>query len=118
MADPHIDVVDDASWLARVGADVVAGVETGDLAQVPRWVREFVEVDQPLVGPVTELVAQRASPTMCHYAVDDRGQRRQGVGRRVVECRHGLGVGHHETPRRRAASTPERQPSSWKPQPW
>jgi glucosamine-6-phosphate deaminase len=26
VADPHIDVVDDASWLARVGADVVARV--------------------------------------------------------------------------------------------
>ena len=25
---------------------------------------------------------------------------------------------HHVTPRLSAASTPERQPSSWKPQPW
>jgi glucosamine-6-phosphate deaminase len=30
VADPHIDVVDDASWLARVGADVVAAVVRAD----------------------------------------------------------------------------------------
>ena len=31
----------------------------------------------------------------------------------------GQGGGAHQvTPKRRAASTPERQPSSWKPQPW
>ena len=37
MADPHIDVVDDASWLALVGADVVAGVvhDDGPVTIVP-----------------------------------------------------------------------------------
>ena len=55
MADPHIDVVDDASWLALVGADVVAGVvhDDGSVTIVPA-------TGETPVGMYAELAERRA----------------------------------------------------------
>jgi hypothetical protein len=52
-------------------------------------------------------VPQRAVARVAHPAYHEGGQGRQ------------VGDGaHQETPKAAAACTPERQPSSWKPQPW
>src|SRR4051812_29324497 len=60
---------------------------------------QVVQGDVPLVGAVAERVPDRAGPHVPHGAlVDDRL--------------------HQVTPSDRAAVTPERQPSSWKPHPW
>ena len=61
-----------------------------------------VDVYEPLVGAIAEAVAQWHPPRVTDVADDD--------------CRQ-LGEGHHDPPSLAAASTPERQPSSWKPQP-
>lgn len=55
MADPHIEVVDDASWLARAGADLVAGVVRADgpVTIVPA-------TGETPVGMYAELAARRA----------------------------------------------------------
>ena len=55
MADPHVDVVDDASWLALVGADVVAGVvhDDGPVTIVPA-------TGETPVGMYAELAERRA----------------------------------------------------------
>jgi hypothetical protein len=86
---------------------VVPRVEAGNRAQAPRWMGNLVEIDQPLVDAVTELVLDRTVSAVGDDTMDDRRQNGEVVGR----C-------HHVTPRALAASTPERQPSSWNPQPW
>jgi glucosamine-6-phosphate deaminase len=55
VADPQIDVVDDASWLARAGADVVAGVvhADGPVTIVPA-------TGETPVGMYAELAERRA----------------------------------------------------------
>ena len=81
------------------------GEETGQHAM---GAGQMVQVDQPQVGAIGERVPQRRQPGMGDPAVVQhrtRGQRAR-AGR------------HQVRPRARAAWTPDRQPSSWKPQPW
>ena len=82
------DLVYRAGGLALMNLLVVPGV---------------VGVDQPHGGAVRELVPERSPAQVPHPGADDGGRRR---------------TRHQVTPSARAASTPERQPSSWKPQPW
>ena len=76
MADPHIDVVDDASWLARVGADVVAGVVNAD-------------------GPVTIVPATGETPVGMYAELAERRARgdldTSGVS--IVQLDEYLGLG-------------------------
>ena len=76
MADPHIDVVDDASWLARVGADVVAGVVNAD-------------------GPVTIVPATGETPVGMYAELAERRTRgdldTDGVS--IVQLDEYLGLG-------------------------
>ena len=80
-------------------AEVVAGPEPGEGAQRKRHPRHVVEVNEPQVAAVAERAPDRVCPDMGDLA---RIQRRR----------------HQSTPRARAASMPDRQPSSWNPQPW
>ena len=82
-------------------AEVVAGAETGQRPQPRRQPGQVVQVDQPLVAAIAEGVAQRGGADMADPA--------------LIECR---GTGYHRPPSDSAAATPDRQPSSWKPQPW
>ena len=86
--------------------------------EVPGLAGERVQVDQPLVDPVPEGVPDRSGAPVRDLAGDQGWQRGQlracGRGRRREE----RGRAHQATPKCRAASTPERQPSSWNPQPW
>jgi len=76
VADPHIDVVDDASWLARVGADVVAGVVNAD-------------------GPVTIVPATGETPVGMYAELAERRARgdldTSGVS--IVQLDEYLGLG-------------------------
>src|SRR6185437_8141360 len=76
-------------------AEVVTGAEPGQ----PRDPGQVVEVDQPQVAAVAEHVAQ--------------GGRTRVADRDLIDARV-----HQVPPRARAAAAPDRQPSSWKPQPW
>jgi hypothetical protein len=87
-----VEVFPDAA--TRV-TEVVTGAEAG---QQP-GARQVIEIDQPHVGAVAEHVTQRDRP---------------GVGNPAL-VQHG---GHQVPPSARAAWAPDRQPSSWKPQPW
>ena len=102
---------------ARV-AEVVSAAEARERPQVPGLAGEPVQVDQPLVDPVPEGMPHRPGAPVRDLAGDQGwqlGQLRAGGRRRRREER---GRAHQATPKCRAASTPERQPSSWKPQPW
>ena len=84
-----------------------------DIFPVPRLVAIRPEAkaigveDKPLVDAVLERVLDRTLPAVGDDTFDDRREDGQIIRRR-----------HQFTPRTRAASTPDRQPSSWKPQPW
>ena len=91
---------------SRPAVEVVADVEAGEEPCRPRESRQVVDVDEPLVVAVGEAVVERRAARVGHGAVDERrhrGWRQDGR--------------HQRTPKDSAASTPERQPSSWKPQP-
>jgi glucosamine-6-phosphate deaminase len=64
VADPHIEVVDDVSWLARAGADVVAGVVRADgpVTIVPA-------TGETPVGLYAELAARHARGDLDTHAV-------------------------------------------------
>ncbi|GAA3007005.1 hypothetical protein GCM10020229_18460 [Kitasatospora albolonga] len=107
------------------GPGVVGGPECGERAQRPRDGGKPVEVDQPEVGPVGEGVPERCGADVGDPALVERGAPRpgqfHGPGRCRCRGRHPRPPAHDRTPAassRRAAITPERQPSSWKPQPW
>ena len=85
--------------------EVVGSVEASQPANRPGQRGQPVDVDQPLELVVGEPVPQRRTAGVAHRPDDERGQRRSEDPR------------HHVTPNDSAASTPERQPSSWKPQP-
>jgi hypothetical protein len=55
---------------------VVPRVEAGYGAQVPRWTRDLVQIDQPLVDAMAELVPDRLWSTVGDDTVDDRRQHR------------------------------------------
>ena len=98
-------------WQAgRDPVEMILGAQFGELAQ-PSWQpRRHVEVDQPLVVPVREGMAQRPETGMPHRADDQ--------GRKCGKVRHDALLGtHQDTPSAAAAATPERAPSSWNPQP-
>ena len=91
-------------WVAQV----VAAAEAGQQPQARAEPGQVVQVDQPLVGAVGERVAQRRQPGVGDPAFVQRGAR----GQRARAGRHQV------PPSARAAWAPDRQPSSWKPQPW
>src|SRR5262249_32092433 len=79
-------------------AEMVAGPESGQRPQRRRDPRQVVQVDQPQVAGVAEGPPGRPGP----YVADPAGVQRGARPR---------------TPRAAAASAPDRQPSSWTPQP-
>jgi hypothetical protein len=84
---------------AARAAEVIARLEPGKRAERQRQLWQVVEVGQPQVAAAAEGAPDRVGP---------------GVGDLArVQCR-----GHQSTPSARAASMPDRQPSSWNPQPW
>jgi hypothetical protein len=85
-----VEVLPDAA--ARV-AEMIAAAE--DRQQ--RDARQAIHIDQPQVAAIAEHVAQRGGARVADLA--------------FVE-------GHQVPPRHRAAAAPDRQPSSWNPQPW
>jgi len=114
-----IHVLPDAA--ARI-AEMIRGAEPGSRAKP----RQLVQVDQPLIGRVAEGVAQRGLPGVPDPALVDgrggglaggRGGAAGGPGW-LAGGRGGAGARYHWTPSEPAAATPDRQPSSWKPQPW
>ncbi len=76
-------------------AEVVLGAEAAQRSRPG----QLVEVDEPQVAAVGEHVAQRDRAGVADPALVQPG-------------------GHQVPPSARAACAPERQPSSWKPQPW
>ena len=100
-----LDVAADAA-AEPTAVEVVTGVEPGEQPCGPRKSGQVGEVDQPLVVAVGEAVVQRRAARVGHGAVDE--------GRHLRRCQDGC---HQRTPKDSAASTPERHPSSWKPQP-
>lgn len=86
---------------------MIAGIEAGKRAQPPLRAWDVVEVDQPLVDVVPERMLDRILSAVEDETVDDGREDRQIIRRR-----------HQVTPSVAAASTPDRQPSSWNPQPW
>ena len=90
--------------IVRVGvAEVVARLEPAEDAVVG----QVVEVDQPGARAVGEGALERLAA-----GVPDRGGVRRGLDRAAASA-----PSPHSTPSCAAASTPERAPSSWKPQP-
>jgi hypothetical protein len=68
-----------------------------------------VQVDEPSMNWVPESLPDRSVAPVGDPADHERRQRGQIRRFRLP---------HHATPKCRAAATPERQPSSWNPQPW
>jgi hypothetical protein len=95
LGEQRIDVVSDAA--SRI-AQMVAGLEARERTQRAGQSWQVVDVDEPLIAAVPHPMPYLAGP---HVRDVD-----------LVE------IAHHSTPRLAAASTPDRQPSSWKPQPW
>ncbi len=91
-------------------AEVVPRLEPGQRPQAARQPGRGVRVDEPQVGPVPQRVLAGLGPY-----VRDGARIQGGPGARV---RGSAVAAHHATPRAVAASAPDRQPSSWKPQPW
>src|SRR5690348_15606768 len=92
---------------ARV-AKTVGAVEAGEHRE---GFRHRVEVDEPRVEAVAKRVPDGCPALVRDPADDERGEwGKRGIPRR--RCAHQV------TPKCRAACTPERQPSSWNPQPW
>ena len=92
---------------------VVAAVEARQQPQARAEPGQVVQVDQPLVGAVGERVPQRRQPGVGDPAFVQHGAR----GHRARPGRHQL-PRHQVPPSASAARAPDRQPSSWKPQPW
>ena len=89
-------------------AEMVAGFEGREQSQAWPEPWQVVEVDQPLVAAVGERVPQRRGPQVGDPALVQH----RSLGQRAPAC-------HHQVPpSARAAWAPDRQPSSWKPQPW
>ena len=99
-----LDVAPDAAP-ESTPVQVVTRVEPGQRPRGPGEMRERVEVDQPLELPVHERALQGGAADVADRADHQRGERRSDDG------------GHQRTPKDSAASTPERQPSSWNPHP-
>src|SRR5689334_9498373 len=99
-------------------AEVVSAAEARERPEVPGLAGERVQVDQPLVEPMPEGVPDWSGAPVRDLADDQGWQRGQlragGRGSRREE----RGRAHQVTPKCRAASTPERHPSSWNPHPW
>jgi hypothetical protein len=91
-----VDVL--AQRVARV-AEVIGRPEPSQRTERERQAGQVVQIDEPLIPAVPHVMAQRFNPDV--RDVD-------GVEPRA----------HHEPPRLTAASMPDRQPSSWNPQPW
>lgn len=90
------------SWLA---GQMVLGPDLGPGLK-PAWQRRRgVNVDQPLVMGVIEGMLDRQMPHMA-----DSPDHKGGQSRQIRDL-------HQVTPKASAASTPDRAPSSWKPQP-
>ena len=85
---------------------VVGRPEVGQQPQPPGQAGQVVDVGQPLVGAVAEAVPQwRGADVPDPAFVEERRGRHR--------------AGHHQRPpSETAAARPDRQPSSWKPQPW
>ena len=89
-------------------AEVIAAAEARQQPQPGAEPGQVVQVDQPQVGAVGERVPHRRQPGVGDPAVVQGGAR----GQRARAGRH------QAPPSARAAWAPDRQPSSWKPQPW
>jgi len=101
--------------------EVLIRSDIGESAEPRGDAGACVEVDQPLLVPVSEGIPDRPIPHVVHPPHDHRRKLRETtsllrgrlIGRRIGCC----ATAHHDTPSASAAATPDRQPSSWNPQP-
>ena len=100
--------------------EVVARLEPRQQAVVG----QVVEVDQPGVRAVGERALERLAAGVPDGGPVDRGRDlrsrrgRSEVALATSDPARWLGRSSHAKPSRSAAASPERAPSSWKPQPW